>query len=119
MIQIKATILRDDNPVFLCGEIVECMVTLTRSMRNTPDMKIGWVSVQIDGYCQMKRNLKTPDLMLPISKTSLNVQAHSMFSTDPQILFCDLKLGPGESKSCEYQGGNFYGLKYCNRVESN
>ena len=64
---------------------------------------LAWASVQINGYCKTQE-LKLPPANQPHSlpKTSLNVHENSHLSTDPKILFCDLRLANGESRTCKF-----------------
>jgi hypothetical protein len=63
---------------------------------------LAWASVQINGYCKTQE-LKAPKENLPqtIPKTSLNIHENSFLATDPKILFCDLRLANGESRTCK------------------
>lgn len=60
---------------------------------------LAWGSVQINGYCKTQHKIKEPVQSLP--KTSLNVHENSILSTEPKILFCDLRLANGESRTCK------------------
>lgn len=72
---------------------------------------LAWASVQLHCYCKTSNSDKsaTPtvnDLADSLGKTALDSVIQSpgniILSTEPKILFCDLKLGPTESKQCEY-----------------
>lgn len=65
---------------------------------------LAWASVQINGYCKTQE-FKLPTMNQPhtLPKTSLNVHENSSLSTDPKILFCDLRLANGESRTCNFQ----------------
>lgn len=63
---------------------------------------LAWASVQINGYCktqEFKVALANQSQTLP--KTSLNIHENSHLSTSPKILFCDLRLANGESRTCK------------------
>lgn len=119
MIEITARLIRDQSAVFLCGETVECLITFTnpslpehRISQSNSDIleNLAWATVQIHCYCNstvqdrggsgteaassLNRNF--------IGSTSLNasnqLKGEVLKSTDPKILFCDLRLSPGESR---------------------
>lgn len=50
------------------------------------------------------------------AETALNAtnqgQGHIEMVTDPKILFCDLRLSAGESKSCKFVWGNFSSMHF-------
>lgn len=64
---------------------------------------LAWASVQINGYCKTKQQIKSPTQTFPqsVQKTSLNIHENSMLSTEPKILFCDLRLANGDSRTCK------------------
>lgn len=62
---------------------------------------LAWATVQINGYCKTQHKIKEPVQSLP--KTSLNVHENSILSTEPKILFCDLRLANGESRTYYYR----------------
>lgn len=69
---------------------------------------LAWASVQIHCYSSSAISEKTPDVnyMKNTNDTSLNAavqgQGDPVLTTNPKILFCDLRLAPGEIKSCKY-----------------
>ncbi|KAK1175116.1 RAB6A-GEF complex partner protein 2 [Acipenser ruthenus] len=114
MIEVVATLSR--GPVFLAGETLECLITFTnplshRSTSASSEM-LAWASAQI--LCQFHGSENR--VALPSEGPKQDVQAksdtvlvpnrgergHCMLSTPPKILFCDLRLDPGESKSYSY-----------------
>ncbi|XP_070506614.1 RAB6A-GEF complex partner protein 2 [Chironomus tepperi] len=110
MFEITARLLRNQSSVFLCGETVEVFVTISNhslpehriSQSNIDAMEhLAWGSVQINGYCKTQHKIKEPVQSLP--KTSLNVHENSILSTEPKILFCDLRLANGESRTYYYR----------------
>lgn len=66
---------------------------------------LAWASVQINGYCKTQQQIKSPNLNFPqaLPKTSLNIHENSIIVTDPKILFCDLRLASGESRTYYYR----------------
>lgn len=69
---------------------------------------LAWATAQIHCYCNSTLQDNKPDSVLNSTKieTSLNVtnkgQGDVVLATNPKILFCDLRLAPGETKSCEF-----------------
>lgn len=75
---------------------------------------LAWASVQINCLCLTNDSINFPSVMsvtkdekfLGNSETSfapcLTDNGHVVLSTKPKILFCDVGLSPGESKSCKY-----------------
>lgn len=66
---------------------------------------LAWASVQINGYCKTQQQIKSPTQNYPqtLPKTSLNIHENSIIVTDPKILFCDLRLASGESRTYYYR----------------
>ncbi|XP_075774453.1 RAB6A-GEF complex partner protein 2 isoform X1 [Pelodiscus sinensis] len=115
MIEVLAQLSR--GPVFLAGEMLECAIVFTNplspaSTSATSEM-LAWASAQI--HCQF--HASESRVALPPSDASAHdVQAENetvfvpnrgergqcILSTPPKILFCDLRLDPGESKSYSY-----------------
>lgn len=63
---------------------------------------LAWASVQINGYCKTQEfKAPLPNQPQSLPKTSLNVHENSLLATDPKILFCDLRLANGESRTCK------------------
>lgn len=63
---------------------------------------LAWASVQINGYCKTQETRNPASSSYPQTlPTSLNLQENSILSTDPKILFCDLRLANGESRTCK------------------
>ncbi|XP_043934503.1 RAB6A-GEF complex partner protein 2 [Protopterus annectens] len=115
MIEVAAKLTR--GPVFLAGEVLECIITFTNpmSMRSTSASSemLAWSSAQI--HCQFSASEHR--VILPPSEDSRHdAQAENetvfvpnrgergqcILSTPPKILFCDLRLDPGETKSYSY-----------------
>lgn len=120
MIDVVASLMR--GPVYLAGETIHCIVTFSNSA--LPDNEthgkqfdiLAWASVQI--HCQRtvsesrvslptSTNLSTEEVSTTGCETSFvpnkGEKGCTVLSTKPKILFCDLKLAPGESKQYEYK----------------
>ncbi|CAL8325711.1 unnamed protein product [Lota lota] len=114
MIEVVASMAR--GPVLLAGEVMECLITFTNPMSHlstsaTSEM-LAWASAQI--HCQF--HASESRVALPVQGNKQDVQAGSdtvlipsrgergqcMLDTPPKILFCDLRLDPGESKTYAY-----------------
>lgn len=76
---------------------------------------LAWATAQIHCYCTSTNDeklnetnsSKTTFKILPIvtADTALNTQqgqGNVVLETEPKILFCDLRLSPGETKSCKF-----------------
>ncbi|KAG8431058.1 hypothetical protein GDO86_019485 [Hymenochirus boettgeri] len=115
MIEVVAKLVR--GPVFLAGEVLECVVTFTNPLSalstSATSETLAWASAQI--HCQF--HASESRVRLPASEEPRqDVQAaketvfipnrgergQCILSTPPKILFCDLCLDPGESKSYSY-----------------
>ncbi|GCB69745.1 hypothetical protein scyTo_0010616 [Scyliorhinus torazame] len=115
MIEVVAKLLR--GPVFLTGEVLECVITFTNPMtaRSTSASSemLAWASAQI--HCQFHTS-ESRVALPPSEDAKHDVQAENetvfvpnrgergkcILATPPKILFCDLRLDPGESKSYSY-----------------
>lgn len=70
---------------------------------------LAWATAQIHCYRSLTQDEKNSADMsrLFTAETALNTanqgQGCVVMATDPKILFCDLRLSAGESKSCNYQ----------------
>ncbi|XP_052902894.1 RAB6A-GEF complex partner protein 2 [Anopheles moucheti] len=120
MIEINAKLLRDQSAVFMCGEIVECLIDFIHP--SLPEHKISqsnsdilenlaWATVQLHCYCNASFNEKSSTDAAANrnvgGSTSLNasnqLKGEVLHSTEPKILFCDLRLSPGEAKQFLYR----------------
>ncbi|KAF7279992.1 hypothetical protein GWI33_006508 [Rhynchophorus ferrugineus] len=119
MIEVTAKLIR--GHVFLSGEVVECLISFTHPV--SPSHKVSqshtdvfeslaWASAQINCQCftdpkigKTKDNEKSCQLFLPDTalRTIGSDNSKLEFSTEPRILFCDLRLSPGQSKSFMYR----------------
>lgn len=115
MIEVVAKLVR--GPVILAGEALECIVTFTNPLSalstSASSETLAWASAQI--HCQF--HASDSRVQLPASEEPRqDVQAENetvfipnrgergqcILSTPPKILFCDLRLDPGETKSYSY-----------------
>uniref|UniRef100_A0A1Y1MV04 RAB6A-GEF complex partner protein 2 n=1 Tax=Photinus pyralis TaxID=7054 RepID=A0A1Y1MV04_PHOPY len=115
MIEITAKLIK--GHIYLIGEIVECSVTFLHPP--SPSHKISqshddvfeslaWASAQINCQCTTNLKLNSEDNIkkvptFNINDTALPLSVHDSgqleLSTKPKILFCDLRLLPGQSKT--------------------
>lgn len=122
MIEVSAKLV--GGPVYLPGDRVGCWVTFTnpplpadkRSQSNIDTLEsLAWASAQIHCLCTtsgklaslVKQKMASPEKThVAMSNTSFApCQGDSgkiILSTKPRILFCDLRLSPGESRSYLY-----------------
>ncbi|XP_061817011.1 RAB6A-GEF complex partner protein 2 [Nerophis lumbriciformis] len=114
MIEVVASMAR--GPVFLAGELMECLITFRNPMSHfstsASSEMLAWASAQI--HCQFHASENR--VSLPSQGNKQDVQAESdtvlipsrgergqcVLDTPPKILFCDLCLDPGESKTYSY-----------------
>ncbi|KAH8359562.1 hypothetical protein KR093_007408 [Drosophila rubida] len=115
MIEIKAKLVRADSAIYATGECVECLIEFTHKTfpestdrnANTANLEnLAWASVQL--HCYRKTSYSTPsndktaELAELIGRTALDAVTQApgevIVTTKPKILFCDLKLQPGETK---------------------
>lgn len=64
---------------------------------------LAWAACQIHCYCNS--TITSPDNLPSVNDTSIAAamkgQGQLVLKTEPTILFCNLRLAPGESKSCK------------------
>ncbi|GIY72062.1 RAB6A-GEF complex partner protein 2 [Caerostris extrusa] len=121
MIEVHARL--PHGSVFLAGEVVECHISFrspfTYSQKQSQynsdvEEVLAWASAQIHCQCTVDDTLvKFPttasqeELATASQDTSFipcrGESGHVVLSTKPKILFCDLKLSPGESKTYVYR----------------
>lgn len=75
---------------------------------------MAWATAQIHCYCSSANDEKTNEtttiknvvkVAIVTADTALNTQqgqGNVVLETKPKILFCDLRLSPGETRSCVY-----------------
>lgn len=114
MIEVVAKLQR--GHVFLSGEIVECSITFihpqlpshTVAQSNTDALEsLAWASAQIQCQCftdskisKTQESVGNPTFADTALNASLNGTGKIEVSTKPKILFCDIGLAPGQSKTC-------------------
>ncbi|XP_017848868.1 RAB6A-GEF complex partner protein 2 [Drosophila busckii] len=119
MIEIKAKLVRADSAIYATGECVECLIEFTHKVfdeeqanareqnaNNASLENLAWASAQL--HCYRKTSYSTPaadktaELAELIGRTALDSVTQTpgevIVATKPKILFCDLKLQPGETK---------------------
>lgn len=123
MIEVIAKLCR--GSVYLAGETVECIVTFKNPATN-PNVKaqsnsdvyetLAWASAQIHCHCSVNDAKVRYPLTSSLSQEELAIynkdtsfapckgeRGHVVLSTKPKILFCDVRLLPGECKSFIYK----------------
>lgn len=115
MIEVSASLVR--GPVFLAGETLQCNITFTNTnqLQEGPD-SLSWSSVQIHCQCTVSESrvylvrshqLSTEEVSTTACDTSFvpskGERGMTVLSTKPKILFCDMRLDPGESKTYTYK----------------
>ncbi|XP_067639859.1 RAB6A-GEF complex partner protein 2 isoform X2 [Eurosta solidaginis] len=110
MIEIKAKLVRADSAIYASGEHVECLIEFTHrgKVDNDPshEENLAWASAQLHCFRKTNFNVATGDkineLTELVGKTALDAVTQTggevIIATKPKILFCDLKLQPGEKK---------------------
>lgn len=116
MIEIVAKPIREQSPIYLTGEIVECLIEFTNpstpqhliSQSNRDSFEnLAWATVQI--HCYLNSTFKEQEHsgsvadLAESTKTSLGIVTQDLgeilVETKPKILFCDLRLNSGETKT--------------------
>lgn len=115
MIDVTAVLKR--GPVFLAGETLQCDITFTNTgpVQDGPD-SLSWASVQLHCQCSVSESrvylpkahqLSTEEVSTTGCDTSFvpskGERGLTVLSTKPKILFCDMRLDPGESKTYTYR----------------
>lgn len=115
MIDVTAVLKR--GPVFLAGETLKCDITFTNTgpVQDGPD-SLSWASVQLHCQCSVSESrvylpkahqLSTEEVSTTGCDTSFvpskGERGLTVLSTKPKILFCDMRLDPGESKTYTYR----------------
>lgn len=114
MIEVTARLIR--GPVYLSGEIVECSILFTHppspshkvsQSNNDAFESLAWASAQIHCHCSTdaKINSQGEKINATYNDTSLAAciqdSGRIEMATKPRILFCDLRLSPGQTKTCK------------------
>lgn len=114
MIEVVAKL--PQGHVFLSGEVVECSITFIHpqspshmvSQSHVDALEsLAWASAQIHCQCFTDSKIsrvQEPGNALTFADTALNASMNGNgkveISTKPKILFCDLTLSPGQSRTC-------------------
>ncbi|XP_044312831.1 RAB6A-GEF complex partner protein 2 [Drosophila rhopaloa] len=119
MIEIKAKLVRADSAIYATGERVECLIEFThrvfsddqsasqsRNANEASQENLAWASAQLHCYRKTSYSTSTADrtaeLTEMIGRTALDAVTQApgevIVATKPKILFCDLRLQPGETK---------------------
>ncbi|KAJ8670274.1 hypothetical protein QAD02_001533 [Eretmocerus hayati] len=121
MIDITAKLI--NGSTFFTGEVIECMITFSCPVESTSQEdktdsticeNLAWASAQIHCQCSINEKLILGDkIRADVKPVAVNNDTtfdpsssdngHAVLLTKPKILFCDLKLLPGESKSFLYK----------------
>lgn len=116
MIEVTACLPR--GPVFLAGESINCEIVFTNISRDHDlDVDIiAWSSVQIICQCTVSElRVQLPKIQLMSAEEASSTGCDTSFvpnkgergltvlCTKPKILFCDLKLAPGDSRSFKFE----------------
>jgi len=123
MIEVTARLTR--GTVYIAGEVIECVVTFrnpiadsnTRAQSNMDVCEtLAWASAQIHCQCSVSDDKVIFPSSSPIAQEEVAIsnkntsfapcvgeRGHVVLSTKPKILFCDVRLLPGESKSFIYR----------------
>lgn len=115
MIEVTAKLIR--GHVFLSGEIVECSISFTHppspshkisQSHNDIFESLAWASAQIHCQCFTDPKIGKQDdsvNLAMMNNTTLAVCTQEAgkveVATKPKILFCDLRLSPGQTKTCK------------------
>lgn len=115
MIEVTACLPR--GPVFLAGETISCDIVFTNISRDSDaEMDtVAWSSVQIICQCTVSESrVQLPKTQLMSTEEASSTGCDTSFvpnkgergltvlCTKPKILFCDLKLQPGDSRSFRF-----------------
>ncbi|KAK6188826.1 hypothetical protein SNE40_004924 [Patella caerulea] len=125
MVEVLANLSR--GPVFLAGETIHCDISFhhpgppsntgrTESPRENNRVTLAWASVQIICQCTVSESrVLLPRGPLPstadVSSTGCDTsfvpnkgeRGSTVLSTKPKILFCDLTLTAGQTKSFKFE----------------
>lgn len=114
MIEVTAKLVR--GPVYLSGEVVECLISFVHPQspshkvsqsHNDSFESLAWASAQIHCQCTTDIKLQNQDNNINVAYNdtalAVGIQESGRIekSTKPRILFCDLRLSPGQSKTCK------------------
>ncbi|XP_052807566.1 RAB6A-GEF complex partner protein 2-like [Mya arenaria] len=112
---IEVTALLKRGTVFLAGETLHCDITFKNvgPVQEGPD-SLSWASAQINCQCSVSESRVFLPRMHQLSSEDISTSSDTSFvpskgergltvlSTKPRILFCDLRIDPGQSKTFTY-----------------
>ncbi|OWF54079.1 RAB6A-GEF complex partner protein 2-like [Mizuhopecten yessoensis] len=118
MIEVSAILPR--GSVYLAGEIVKCVITFTNVAAHEETQNgsecLAWASVQIHCQCSVSETrvhlirserMSTEEVSTTGCDTSFvpskGERGLTVLASTPRILFCDLRLAAGESKSYTFE----------------
>lgn len=123
MIEVSARLTR--GSVYLAGEIIECILTFknpgaspsARAQSNNDVCEtLAWASAQIHCQCSVSDDKVIFSSNSPVAQEELAIsnkhtsfapcvgeRGHVVLATKPKILFCDVRLLPGEKKNFIYR----------------
>lgn len=115
MIEVVAKLIR--GHVFLTGEVVECSISFTHPSspaymisQSNDDVfeSLAWASAQIICQCftdsKISKQEEKTNAAVSGTNTALTVNTQDgkiEIATKPKILLCDLRLSPGQTKTCK------------------
>lgn len=116
MIEVVARLIR--GHVFLSGEVVECGITFTHPTSPSHMISqshddvfegLAWASAQIICQCFTDPKISNRDeaklnqtILSNNTALGVNIQDGKIeICTKPRILFCDLRLSPGQTRTCK------------------
>jgi hypothetical protein len=107
MIRVSAEL--SDGGNYLCGEKLSCHVKFENI--SSEDQSLAWAGAQLHCQCTYREDLVIPSSppqsagLNPATQTafipSKGEKGFTIMSSTPSVISCDLKLKPGEVKSCE------------------
>ncbi|CAD6231718.1 GSCOCG00001552001-RA-CDS [Cotesia congregata] len=120
MIEVIGRLLK--GPVYFSGEVIECYVTFSNPLNpihqksqsyNDVFEGLAWASAQLHCQCSANDKIVITDKINSSRTSAINAETafapwqkdngHAVVNTKPKILFCDLRLSPGESKTYIYR----------------
>ena len=109
MLEVTVSVRR--GAVLFAGESFRCLATFTNTaaVETGAFEEVAWGTAQMHCRCTTNRNkVKLPtqgggsggaDTSFALTP-SKGEKGHNVYQSSPTILFCDLTIGPGESRSC-------------------
>ncbi|XP_015518745.1 RAB6A-GEF complex partner protein 2 [Neodiprion pinetum] len=120
MIDITAKLVR--GPAYFSGELIECCITFGNPTNPNHQISqshsdvfesLAWASAQVHCQCSTNGKAVLSERLNSIQSAAINADTtfapwqqdngHVVLNTKPKILFCDLRLSPGESETYVYR----------------